>query len=222
MSLVVLKRKAQTKYSKISSHGKGRFSLNNPRRVESKSGRGRVQTQTPMKGNVPRGHGGCCGTYPVVINKSQYVNDDPHVADFSIPKANTGISVKNHSGSIATRYKWLNGTYPNYIVKDMEPLSYDVYNRQVAAPHATSSLGETTMDKITCDQGKCAKPVSNFNKKVGPLSYDEYYNTKFLTKNCLPPPQAKLPVPRPLKSNCTGCGNGTPIDTTSTRRSICE
>ena len=49
-----------------------------------------------------------------------------------------------------------------------------------------------------------------------------YYNTKFLTKNCLPPPQAKLPVPRPLKSNCTGCGNGTPIDTTSTRRSICE
>ena len=58
-----------TKYSKISSHGKGRFSLNNPRRVESKSGRGRVQTQTPMKGTVPRGHGGCCGKYPIVINK---------------------------------------------------------------------------------------------------------------------------------------------------------
>ena len=36
MSLVVLKRKAQTKYNKISSHGKGRFSLNNPRRVRIK------------------------------------------------------------------------------------------------------------------------------------------------------------------------------------------
>ena len=224
MSIVVLKRKAQTKYNKISSHGKGRFSLNNPRRVESKSGRGRVQTQTPMKGNVPRGHGGCCGNYPVVINQSQYVNDDPFIANFSDPKVNTGISVKNHSGSMAVRHKWLKGTYPNYIVKDMEPLTYGVYNSQLSAPHAASSLGETTMEKITCveSEGKCNKPISNFNKKLGPLSYDEYYKTKFLNKNCLPPPQAKLPVPRPLKTNCTGCGNGTPIDTTSSNRSICN
>ena len=100
-----------------------------------------------MKGNVPRGHGGCCGNYPVVINQSQYVNDDPFIANFSDPKVNTGISVKNHSGSMAVRHKWLKGTYPNYIVKDMEPLTYGVYNSQLSAPHAASSLGETTMEK---------------------------------------------------------------------------
>lgn len=224
MSLVVLKRKAQTKYSKISSHSKGRFSLNNPRRVESKSGRGRVQTQTPMKGNVPRGHGGCCGTYPIVINKSQYVNDDPYVANFSDPKVNTGISVKNHHGSIATRFKWLNGTYPNYVVKDTEPLSYDLYLKDLAAPHSAKSLGETTMDKLTCEttEGNCNRPVSNFNKKVGQLSYDEYYRTKFLNKNCLPTIKAKMPVPRPISGTCTGCGSGSSIDVESTKRSNCQ
>ena len=224
MSLVVLKRKSQTKYNKISSQGSGRFSLNNPRRVESKSGRGRVQSQTPMKGNVPRGHGGCCGTYPVMINKSQYVNDDPHVADFSNPKVNTGISVKNHHGSIATRFKWLNGTYPNYIVKDTEPIPYETYIKDLAAPHSAKSLGETTMEKLTCEttSENCTKPVSNFNKKLGPLSYDEYYKTKFLNKNCLPTIKEKLPVPRPVNGSCRSCGDGSSIDYENTKRSNCQ
>ena len=93
MSLTVLKRKSQTKYSKLSS-GPLLFSLNNPRRIYSKSGRGRVQSQTPMKGNVYRGHGTKgARTYGDKIIKSQYVNDDPFVIDNS-NGGNTSISVK--------------------------------------------------------------------------------------------------------------------------------
>ena len=57
MSLSTLKRKAGAKYSRISSsrHSNNGFSLNNPRRVESKSGK--PQYQTPMKGAIYRGHG---------------------------------------------------------------------------------------------------------------------------------------------------------------------
>ena len=46
------------------------FSLNNPRRVSSHTGE--PQTQTPFRGNVPRGHGGGGGT----ITNSQYICKD--------------------------------------------------------------------------------------------------------------------------------------------------
>ena len=88
MSLSVLKRKAGTKYNKISSRGNVGFSLNNPRRVNSH--RNKVQTQTPMKGNVPRGHGTCCGKYPIVINKSQGISVQGKLSEFFIiPDQNT-------------------------------------------------------------------------------------------------------------------------------------
>ena len=72
MSLHVLKRKTNTYYSKNHSNNEG-FSLNNSRRLHCPF----EQIQTPFKGNVAKGNGGCCGTYSNDVIYTQYVNSDP-------------------------------------------------------------------------------------------------------------------------------------------------
>ena len=199
MSLVVLKRKSQTKYSKISSK-KGDFSINNPRRVGSHSNQ--VQTQTPMKGNVPRGHGSCCGHYPIVMNKSQYNNYDFHERQFNGVKANPGISVKNNQASISSRNKWMKSTYPNYVVKKMGLNDYSEYYNRINGQNTTidnDQVGEL------CNGLENCKKVSSANvvKITGTMDYSEYLRTKFLKKNCLPTPNSKAPVPVPIQGPCS-------------------
>lgn len=222
MSLTVLKRKSQTQYSKLSS-GPLLFSLNNPRRIYSKSGRGRVQSQTPMKGNVYRGHGTKgARIYGDKIIKSQYVNDDPFVIDNS-NGGNTSISVKNHTGSIATRFKWLKRGYPHFITKDMEPLSYEDRNRVIAAQHEAVSMGQDNYKQICIDENGCVKVFYNYVKDVEIMDQSKYLRTKFLAKNCLPTINEKAPHPRPLHSTCMDCGTGSSIDyAAQTEKGICS
>lgn len=194
MSLVVLKRKANTKYSKISSKS-GYFSLNNPRRVESHANQN--QTQTPMKGNVPRGHGTCCGRYPVVMNKSQYNNYDYHTREFKGSKSNPGISVKNNLGSISTRNKWMKSTYPDYVVKQMGPTTYSQYYDTINGQHA--SIDTNVASGICNGNQHCRKEnITNIVKTTTVMDHSEYLKTKLLKKNCLPPPNTKRPIPTPM------------------------
>ena len=205
MSLVVLKRKAGTKYGKLSSRGNEGFSLNNPRRIRSRGGKG--QLQTPMKGTSYRGHGGCCGTYPINVNKSQHINSDPFERAFVDIKTNTGISVKNHRGSMAIRHKWMKRGYPHYVVKDTTQKTYEQYIADKAAQNAAKELGETAASTLSCEgNGDCSRPVRNIVKKVGPLPQSEYMKTKLMNKNCLPPPNSKLPYPMPVVAHCGTCG----------------
>lgn len=199
MSLVVLKRKSQTKYSKISSK-KGDFSINNPRRVGSHSNQ--HQTQTPMKGNVPRGHGSCCGHYPIVIHKSQYNNYDPHVRDFVSDKSNTGVSVKNNRSSISSRNKWIKSTYPNYIVKNTNAMEYSEYLNSLNGETETSV--QETVGTICNGIAHCEKKTSkNIVKKTGTMDYSDYIKSKnFLNKNCLPTPLSKAPIPLAHSGPC--------------------
>lgn len=204
MSLSVLKRKSQTKYNKLSSRGNNGFSLNNPRRVDSH--RNKVQTQTPMKGNVPRGHGSCCGTYPIVLNKSQYNNYDMHHRSYNGEKSNQGISVKNHHGNMATRHKWMKRGYPHYIVKDMNNMDYEQYIQKLH--QQSSSLNVNTLDNglqvDNCDgSSACKKKVSTIVKEVGVLDNSTYLRTKFLKKKCLPTPVNKLHYPVPKSGPCS-------------------
>ena len=212
MSLVALKRKTQAKYKLSGGNG---FSLNNPRRVHSKSGKD--QYQTPMKGLVYRGHGGCCGTYTQKVVKSQYTNSDPYVSNNGLGEKYTGgISVKNNSGSIAVRNKWMKRGYPHYVVKDMEPKDYQQYLREKTAEIASSAQGTTAAEKDDCDKSNntgstsisisnnpaCGrKKTSNFAKDVSTLSGSEYVATKLLSKNCLPPRGADRHYPPSLSKN---------------------
>ena len=212
MSLVVLKRKSQTKYSKISSK-QGDFSLNNPRRVASHSNQ--TQTQTPMKGNVPRGHGSCCNHYPVVINESQYKNYDMHTREFNGDKANPGISVKNNNGSIASRHKWLKRGYPYYIVKDTAATSYEDYLRKKSGQASAQNYGETAAEPCggqQCDSKKTGADP-NIVKNVQTLDYSEYLRTKFLNKKCLPTPKSKAHYPVPVNGPCSSGGDSNSSNT---------
>lgn len=208
MSLSVLKKKANTKYNKLSSRGNSGFSLNNPRRVYSHTNK--VQTQTPMKGNVPRGHGTCCGNYPIVINKSQYNNYDSHNRLYSGEKSNQGISVKNNQASISTRNKWLKRGYPHYIVKDMEQLDYEQYIQKLHQQSAGLNVNslQNGLLKDNCHVNKlCKKKVSTIVKDVNVLDNSTYLRTKFLNKKCLPTPSNKLHYPVPINGQCSSSLN---------------
>ena len=210
MSLSVLKRKAGTKYNKISSRGNVGFSLNNPRRVDSH--RNKVQTQTPMKGNVPRGHGTCCGKYPIVINKSQYANYDSHEREYLGEKSNQGISVKNHNGSISTRHKWMKRGYPHFVVKNTTQLDYGLYIKKLRDQSASQNEATQGTTNQNCDCPNIKRTVTTIVKNVNTLSHSEYLSSKFLTKKCLPTPKNKLHLPVPVSGPCSGCGSAACIN----------
>lgn len=177
MSIIALKRKSATKYGKLSSRGSVGFSLNNPRRVDSH--RNQVQTQTPMKGNVPRGHGSCCGKFVVKINKSQYNNYDSMTRS---DVGNQGISVKNHQGSMATRHKWINRGYPYSVVKNMrqdDQSSYiETLSKNTVCNNSNTNTSCNKSNPIVQDTCigtiGCKKNVSNIVKNVNTLSQSDY------------------------------------------------
>lgn len=186
MSLVTLKRKSAAKHSKISSsrYSKNGFSLNNPRRIHSKSGK--EQYQTPMKGNVPRGHGQKLGYYPINIVKSQYTNSDNFIRTFT---GNQGISVKNNSASISVRNKWMKRGYPHYWVQPMgDEKDYAVYLEDKKKQIAKSADGSEASETGIC---RC-KPKLNdlegngISKRVDVMDQSEYMQTRLMKKECLP------------------------------------
>lgn len=191
MSISTLKKKAGVKYGKISGKKNVGFSLNNPRRVDSKSGRGRTQTQTPFKGSVPRGHGGCCGSYKNNIVNSQYTNPDSF--DTIRP------SVKNTNGMISTKYKWIKRGYPHAIVQDLTPSDYMTFlenKKSQVSTVVTSDAGLKTCD-LSC---KTNKPVV-YSKEVNTMSSSEYMATRLRQKNCIPPTKEKAPYPHRIQRN---------------------
>jgi len=198
MSITTLKKKHSAMYN--ISGGTG-FSLNNSRRVESHSGEQR--TQTSMRGLGYRGHGRCDFSNVVPIN-SNYVNYDPF---------NQGaISVKNTRGMLATRFKWINGTYPAATVQSLDTPTYESYYATKVGNATKDDFFTTSADGLTCERnttthsGVCNNStnfpsylhrksktacyqISNFVKRPQP-DYKNYYRSQFLNNNNLPTPPA--------------------------------
>jgi hypothetical protein len=123
MSEATLKRKTRTQYNNMSVGSKnGGFSLNGTRRSQGYVGQtmlGRHFPRTPMRGNVARGSGGCCGTYyqgtiiqsgvpfPTGVNGNS-ANNNPQVVK---------KSVINNDGHIMTKYRWIRRPQPYSTVK---------------------------------------------------------------------------------------------------------
>jgi len=103
MSIVTLKKKTQTQYNNMSVNSKTGFSLNGTHRSQGYIGQtmlSRSLPRTPMKGNVAKGHGGCCGKYPqhgIIQSAVTSLNNT------SIIKS----SVQTTYGMIRTHYKWI-------------------------------------------------------------------------------------------------------------------
>ena len=112
MSIVALKRKTAAKY-KNNSVNQRQFSLNGVHRSQGYVGQtmlSRHLPNTPMKGDTPKGHGGCCGTYhvgPIVQSGVNYQEDARTVKS----------SVLDTEGMIHTKYRWIQRPRPFTSVK---------------------------------------------------------------------------------------------------------
>tara|TARA_B100000900_G_scaffold405430_1_gene415017 strand:+ start:2033 stop:2692 length:660 start_codon:yes stop_codon:yes gene_type:complete len=102
MSLATLKKKTNAKYNNASVGASG-FSLNGVHRNQGYIGQtslSRTIIGTPMKGNVPRGHGGCCGKY----NDSNIIKPLHCLEDSNTVKR----SVLSSKGMLRLKNKWAN------------------------------------------------------------------------------------------------------------------
>jgi hypothetical protein len=107
MSIVTLKRKTAAAYNS-QSVGVPQFSINGTRRSQGYIGQtmlSRSLPRTPMKGNVPKGHGGCCGQFPIHTIIQSGVTS---VNDSTVVK----LSSINTLEMIATKHRWIRRPYP--------------------------------------------------------------------------------------------------------------
>lgn len=138
MSIATLKRKTQAKYNNMSV-GQPQFSINGTHRSQGYVGQTMLSRSLPrtlMKGNTIRGHGGCCGFYPV-----------KPVVQSAVTSLNDSSVVKSSSlgteGLIATKYRWITRPQPYTSVK----------------PNASNHLN-TQQDYITALQKKALQEAT--------------------------------------------------------------
>lgn len=124
MSLATLKKKTRTQYNNMSVGRIGGFSLNGTRRSQGYVGQdmlGRHLQGTPMRGNVPRGSGGCCGSYPKgTIVQTLSIPFPTNPLNGSTASNNPKVvkrSVLDTNGHIMTSYRWIRRPQPYTSVK---------------------------------------------------------------------------------------------------------
>ena len=115
MSSFILKKKTQTQYNNMSV-GQKQFSLNGGHRSQGFIGQtslSRSLPRTPMKGNVPKGHGGCCGSFLKhhIIQSAVVSLNNPNIIK---------PSVINTRGMIHTHYRWILRPQPYSVFKTNE------------------------------------------------------------------------------------------------------
>ena len=174
MSIVVLKRKTKAQYNNMSVGSKnGGFSLNGTRRSAGYVGRGVLGVsfpRTPMRGNVARGHGGCCGTYPVKTIVSSSIGF-PTGPNGSTANNNTNVvksSVLDTNGLIMTKYRWIRRPQPYTAVK---PDSNMIQNTQKSY---IENLSKNTVANLSlCDKkGVCTFKCSSLPNEQRPRPFN--------------------------------------------------
>jgi hypothetical protein len=149
MSIATLKRKTAAKYHN-SSVDLPAFSINGTRRSQGYIGQtmlSRSLPRTPMKGNTMKGHGGCCGTYPIgnVIQSAVTSLNNPTVVK---------PSVLGTDGLISTKYRWIRRGYPFSSTKQDTNL-----NSNTAQDYIDKLKIETIQESCHVDDDKIPVPV---------------------------------------------------------------
>ena len=155
MSVVTLKKKTQTKYNNMSVGSSQGFSLNGTRRNQGWVGQttlSRSFPRTPMKGNTPRGHGGCCGTY----------NTAPGIIQSAVNSLNDPTKVKTTVVTMKGMLEEKLKPYRNYI--SVKPDSTQNSNN---IWEYTENLGKSTI----YDADNCSNDV----KYSGCVNYNPYF-----------------------------------------------
>jgi hypothetical protein len=138
MSIVTLKKKTQVQYNNMSVGCKNGFSLNGTYRSQGYVGQTMLSRSLPstlMKGNVTKGHGGCCGKYPqngIIQSAVTSLNDSTVIKS----------SVLNTSGMIKTKYRWIWRPQPYSSTK------VDSFHNSNPQSDYISNLSVNTINKI--------------------------------------------------------------------------
>ena len=126
MSIVTLKKKTAAQYHNNSCN-LPQFALNGTRRSQGYVGqdmRGRTLPKTIMKGAVPKGHGGCCGKYPIkpIVQSAVTSLNNPAVVK---------KSVVGTYGLLETKYRWIRRPQPYSVTKPGDSYTQDAFTQQV-------------------------------------------------------------------------------------------
>lgn len=198
MSIATLKRKTLAKYNNMSV-GQPQFSLNGTHRSQGYVGQTMLSRSLPrslMKGNVIRGHGGCCGTYPIkpIVQSSINYQENSRVVK---------PSVINTSGMVTNKYQCIgkcisgidvcNGSLKgvDHVLKNQSSYIYtqESYISKVAKAAVACNLIKPNIIgvKYTNDLGmKCDKncTITKSDKQCKiPMSAGEY--TIYLNNGCI-------------------------------------
>ena len=189
MSIVALKRKTAVKYNNMSVNRSDGFSLNGGTRSQGYIGQtslSRSLANTPMRGNVARGHGGCCGSYantPIVQSGVKSQNDS------SVIKK----SVLSTKGMLAKKFKYIKRPQPYSSTKPDATLNKSTQGEYIASKVQSTISGST----LISEGGSCASvPANSVHPNCGncvPTTKDEsvYTSTpqsryiRELTRKCV-------------------------------------
>ena len=191
MSIAVLKKKTAAKYNNMSV-GQQQFSLQGGYRNQGWIGQtslSRSLPRTPMRGDTPRGSGGCCGTYnekPVVQSAVNSTNNNKVMKD----------SVLSTYGMISTKYRWIGRPQPYTSVKSDNNHNLNLQSEYISQKSKEATKCSETDPSIPKEATSCSScnlfknrintPYNNnFNiqKDVGPKSGTDYIN--LLSDRCV-------------------------------------
>lgn len=172
MSIAILKKKTGAKYNNASVNRTG-FSLNGVHRSQGWVGQestSRHLIHTPYVGAVPRGSGGCCGTY-------YRQNILPSELIGTLNRPTVKASVMNTSGMLRTHYAWVHRPQPYTSVKP----SKDQYD-QTGYIQSKSAKLVAKIDACTSIKpciNYATRPCGNLDRSqrargsvnVGPVTY---------------------------------------------------
>ena len=148
MSIATLKRKTFAKYNNSSVNTGEGFSLNGTHRNQGYVGQtslSRSLPRTPMKGNVLRGHGGCCGTYnirPIVQSGVTSTEDNRFIKS----------SVLSNKGMLQRRLS----CNPCNVVKPDSGLNANTQDELISRKQKECLLCDIDNNGSSCT-GKCSK-----------------------------------------------------------------
>jgi hypothetical protein len=218
MSIATLKRKSHTQYHNLSVGQKG-FSLNGGYRNQGYVGqenRSRFLSRTLMKGNVIKGHGGCCGKYPVghVVQTSVSTTEQHNVIK---------PSVVGTSGQIATQYRWIRRPQPYITVKPDINNNINTQHQYIENKQKAILSCNIVKPVVPNKCRKCSVPTTNYNNfnrlqglvmsdptKTKISSQSDYVNA--LAGKCANNKLMNIKfVPRPSQGKPVACQNVRPI-----------
>lgn len=145
MSIVTMKRKTAATI-KNDSVGFRNFSLNGTRRSQGYVGqdmRGRSLPKTIMKGNTPKGHGGCCGKYV----KGTIVKS---IVTLNSPNNPTVVknSVLGTNGLLMTKYRWIRRPQPYSTTKPDVSASLITHTQSMYLANLTKNALAASNNKL--------------------------------------------------------------------------